>query len=864
MKYHNFDLEITDTGNGSFLLTGKSHAGEIATAELSDKTLQQVRKQVPYSASKGDPDKDFGEQLFDLLLRDGIGDLFEENYPKANGGLLRLRLCVKSLVMSAVAWEFLYHPERKVFLAAQPQTSLIRYTAQENLVNNFKIDLPLKVLLVIPEGTKLDRASILKPLFNSDLKLVEFSLQEEKCTQRAILRKLSGNYHVLHFIGTGGCDSSGYYLYLDGDENGASELVRLEPLLQLIQKSSSLKLVMLDCYSADSAIKSTLASLGPPLIESGVPAVVASQFPMTRQASLCFALEFYKQLSEGDEPGRIDAAVTLARKNVLDNDSDPANFGAPVLFSSACESVIFYFDRPKLPVLSLAWLRRLTKKIRPFARRTRARAKRLQLLRDIRSVHVRNIRVLESGDHRMGTAQLNKRVKAEQAHIIEIEDKLWPWGKTLLLALAFSLVLGLASESNLLNIFLADDFFTHAMMDWANARKKPELDKESVALVRVDASTPELQRSQLEELLPIVAKSGARVVAFDIDFVHAPKEADANLAAAINNLGSNVSVLSSAGDRIGEDGAPANPPPKPLADVLTGKYGIIEVDQPAIGKGGANHVVRRAVLASYVSDKPPDDTQDEIPVYPSLVLRTIIESAGLDESKKKVFYHLDGEYIRIGDECPHDQDPRIRATSPLDDKATFDDGKKRKYRAFGYIHHAVKGSILAAETTYSVIKDRQNDATKLNGLFDKRIVLFTLKDGKTKEDTFNVPSGEQLLGAEILANVISNLKNRAPIVRLPWFKRYLCIVLMVAIGLFLQIRFARIFRKEIALKFWLLAEPVQIPIILAVVGVIYLVIAELFYESKLIIFDITYPLIALVVSYSALGFARRYVMNEKT
>src|SRR4030095_2407643 len=79
--------------------------------------------------------------------------------------------------------------------------------------------------------------------------------------------------------------------------------------------------------------------------------------------------------------------------------------------------------------------------------------------------------------------------------------------------------------------------------------------------------------------------------------------------------------------------------------------------------------------------------------------------------------------------------------------------------------------------------------------FAGKIVLVGFKEG----DLFNVLWGEQRSGAELHANVISNILSDV-YVRLPaWYFNLLTAILMVALGVIARARFRRIFSTTITL-----------------------------------------------------------------
>jgi hypothetical protein len=84
-----------------------------------------------------------------------------------------------------------------------------------------------------------------------------------------------------------------------------------------------------------------------------VPAVVAMQYPLTDDAAMAFAEEFYRRLCMGENAGRVDVAVTHARNLLAILYPDNRCFAAPVVYTRAPDGVIFTLqDQTTAPVTS--------------------------------------------------------------------------------------------------------------------------------------------------------------------------------------------------------------------------------------------------------------------------------------------------------------------------------------------------------------------------------------------------------------------------------------------------------------------------------------------------------------------------------
>ena len=140
-----------------------------------------------------------------------------------------------------------------------------------------------------------------------------------------------GNAHVLHFIGHGVFDdetNQGSLLF--EDESGQPTLVSADRFKVLLHDQADLRLVFLNaCEGAKGGRSDSFAGVAQQLVQQGVPAVVAMQFPVTDNAALTLSREFYKALADGYP---VDAAVGEARKAIFGL-GDSLEWGTPVLFS---------------------------------------------------------------------------------------------------------------------------------------------------------------------------------------------------------------------------------------------------------------------------------------------------------------------------------------------------------------------------------------------------------------------------------------------------------------------------------------------------------------------------------------------------
>lgn len=153
-----------------------------------------------------------------------------------------------------------------------------------------------------------------------------------KSTLPALQARLRGPaVHILHFIGHGDFDvehNTGGLLF--EDEQGKRRLVDAEDLATLLHDHNALRLAFLNaCQGAQGGRSDPFAGVAQKLVQQGVPSVLAMQFPVSDNAAITLAGEFYRTLAEGYP---VDAALNEARK-AIQLIGDGREWGTPVLFS---------------------------------------------------------------------------------------------------------------------------------------------------------------------------------------------------------------------------------------------------------------------------------------------------------------------------------------------------------------------------------------------------------------------------------------------------------------------------------------------------------------------------------------------------
>lgn len=358
MEYLNFDVEIT-TGTGRVypVRVIESPAGEaretmqfpFGELELENK-LQAL--QIALLSSGGryrkilPPEqqtvKDFGQALFDALLTNEVRARYDVSLREATsqGKGLRLKLRISSPDLAALPWEFMYDSRQGEYVCLSRKTPVVRYPElpqPSHLLEGVKPPLHILGMTASPNGLpSLDTAV--------EKQIIETALQDLRETGKVELTWLSGQtwrhlqramrvkrWHVFHFIGHGGfdCVTDEGFIALTDEQNEICRLNATELARLLV--NHNLRLVLLNaCEGALGSTLSLFSSTASILLQQGLPAVVAMQYPITNRAAIEFARAFYESLADGLS---MDAAMVEARVAVSIAVKNTIEWGTPVLYT---------------------------------------------------------------------------------------------------------------------------------------------------------------------------------------------------------------------------------------------------------------------------------------------------------------------------------------------------------------------------------------------------------------------------------------------------------------------------------------------------------------------------------------------------
>ena len=354
---HFINFDITVRGNESPYTVMAHFTGNVAEGEFDQESFQPYwtdvenqlgnTSQAPGSALMIEA----GSRLYNALMQGDVQTLWTRaraalSSPEAIG--LRIRLALHPPTVAALPWECLTDPARGEIFAANGRTPLIRVENQERYLSQprqLNAKLPIKILIAAPE----DPMGIIDPAEARQTANLIQRLGENVATTETLFgrfslidlsRKLSDmQADVLHLITHGEPDG----ILLWQDEEPA--FMPAHTLRIALERAQSVKFVLLNaCLAGQSSDRTPFTTVGPQLLQTGIPAVVAMQYKIHDEDAVEFAQYLYEELLVGPCPGHIDAAVSYARSNLYVSHPDRFSFGTPVLWLNARDGQIFHLE----------------------------------------------------------------------------------------------------------------------------------------------------------------------------------------------------------------------------------------------------------------------------------------------------------------------------------------------------------------------------------------------------------------------------------------------------------------------------------------------------------------------------------------
>jgi hypothetical protein len=361
MVYEDFSIKIEPKREEGYpVVVLQSRAGEGRSSftlpfepeEISDVLLElgQAVKHSSRAPNHDTPHRHIGDLLFTALFSGQVRSLFDRSLSMARERQrgLRIKLHIDpqdpSLAqLASLPWEFLFRKETREFLNLSKRTPISRYLDLQRPYAPPPLEPPLRVLVVIfdpQDDAPLDLDREREKIETSWAEHQDIQVEiMERATIPALKERLAERpYHVLHYVGHADLDerTGQAVLVLEGARVDGSTLATL------LRDVPTMRLVVLNAFQparpAEERTLDPLVNVAAATVLSGIPAAVATQFPISDGAATTFARGFYPLLARSHP---VDVAASEGRRSVYFAESKTMEWGAPVLFMHAPDGMLF-------------------------------------------------------------------------------------------------------------------------------------------------------------------------------------------------------------------------------------------------------------------------------------------------------------------------------------------------------------------------------------------------------------------------------------------------------------------------------------------------------------------------------------------
>ncbi len=301
-----------------------------------------------------------GEHLYDGLLTGKVEEFVRDRLTNATAAQrvqLRLKLPYPDRLrddlqskLATYPWEYLYSHDLRTFVVQKASLVLSRYVAPRNALEEVDCEDELRIGLVFaspsdPDLGVIDASALIGKVEELDA-LPGIVVRRPQQSTPSSLTDFLKEFHpqVLHFIGHGGLErgEDEAKIVLVNDLGGSVDVPDYK-LIDYFEDADHWPAIVLldlpDPEGGDDDLERNTARLGPRLIQAGVPAVVAMQYPFPADAACKFSTGFYNALAKGED---IDVAVTIGRiayqRNVAQA-TETRMLGTPVLYAQSHAAV---------------------------------------------------------------------------------------------------------------------------------------------------------------------------------------------------------------------------------------------------------------------------------------------------------------------------------------------------------------------------------------------------------------------------------------------------------------------------------------------------------------------------------------------
>lgn len=317
----------------------------LASAVASRAILPQIER----------PLRDIGQALFSALLGSGdVAGQYRASVALATdrGEGLRVVLRVDTPALAGLPWEAMYDAVAGGYICRRDE--LVRQVPVAAVVPPLTVAPPLRILGIVssPRGlpaldVEKEQEQLTRALdrpCGQGLIEVQWADQATWAVLQDLL--LSGQWHVVHFIGHGDFDIARDEGVLAlTREDGRADLVEAGRLIDLLRQARPMpRLVVLNsCSGAVTGASDLFASTAAALVRGGVSAVAAMQYSISDPAAAAFARGFYAAIAHGRG---VDEATSSGRVAILGTGARTLEWVTPVMYLRGRENRLFILRLP--------------------------------------------------------------------------------------------------------------------------------------------------------------------------------------------------------------------------------------------------------------------------------------------------------------------------------------------------------------------------------------------------------------------------------------------------------------------------------------------------------------------------------------
>lgn len=300
---------------------------------------------------------DLGDRLSEALFQGKVLAAYAKNKGalKPREGLrLRIRIDPNSeeyAKLMNLPWEFLKDVLTGDRIELTYEGAIVRNPITPATPASFAIKPPVRILVAICQPSDYPDLKIGKEILSFvktaekseiTVKFLEDVTPQTLFDEMNKAKEEGKEYHIFHFIGHGGVDNRGKSaLVFKGD--GENTFVDAE--LLKVALGDSVRFVFLNaCETASIPVVDPFAAFPTELLNKGIPAVVAMQFPISNKAAIRFCEGFYTCMTKGIP---VDQCMGEARRRLFTS-KERAEWGTPVLFMNLPDGMLFDIKKPEV------------------------------------------------------------------------------------------------------------------------------------------------------------------------------------------------------------------------------------------------------------------------------------------------------------------------------------------------------------------------------------------------------------------------------------------------------------------------------------------------------------------------------------